>query len=305
VLHASGETIPNEIKSMQLNNNPSRTKDCVDYLKSLTDSTKLLYVYRGCDIQNHNPFLDARIEIWAPEEDTSVYYGRFKNAPLSLGVTKEKKGSKEEIALTEILPPSGVDAGAFYNLVQMRQGVYENLLEIDYAKNNTSIIFCLEWQGFRFLFTGDAEHRSWKELNKRAESLLKPVHFLKVSHHGSHTGTPDSEILEKFYPIESNDGIPRIALVSTWNGTYNEVPDTHTLERIDERSDGLFILHEEAESGKFLDIEFPPYIGNKRSKTVHNYSCRYVKRMTKKNKQILPNYSYAESEGFNGCRTCI
>ena len=31
--------------------------------------------------------------------------------------------------------------------------------------------------------------------------LVEPVHFLKVSHHGSHTGMPPEDIVEKLLPM--------------------------------------------------------------------------------------------------------
>lgn len=74
----------------------------------------------------------------------------------------------------------------------------------------------LEWRRWRLLFTGDAEHRSWKEMNKRG--VLKPVHFLKVSHHGSWNGTPSGEILDKILPPTPPDRRKRHAAVSTCEG---------------------------------------------------------------------------------------
>jgi hypothetical protein len=42
-------------------------------------------------------------------------------------------------------PPPGVDVGAFYNLVRSRQGGFiDNILAIDKAENNSSIVFCLK-----------------------------------------------------------------------------------------------------------------------------------------------------------------
>jgi hypothetical protein len=54
-----------------------------------------------------------------------------------------------------------VDAGAFYDLVESRRrGFEDNLLAIDAANNNTSVVLLLEWRGWRLLFPGDAEVRS-------------------------------------------------------------------------------------------------------------------------------------------------
>ncbi len=208
-------------------NNPQSTKDCVDLIRSL--ARKTWYVHSRTDLTGKHPFQEAKLELWAPEEDTSIYYGAFY--PLNLGLTAGPGGTP---VLATPLPPPGVDAGAFYNLVTIRRtGYAENLLAIDKAANNTSLVLCLEWRGWRLLFPGDAEVRSWQEMDKRGR--LKPVHLFKVSHHGSRTGLPPAEILGKVLPIEPADGRPRSAVVSTFVGTYPGVPDPDVLGEIEER----------------------------------------------------------------------
>lgn len=223
-LQASPERATSWIHTMMLNNNPTSTANCVQYLRNLAGNTA--YVYRGCDLEGKHPFHEARFHIWAPEEDTSDYYGRFQ--PMALGVTPGD-GPDSEPTLAVPMPPSGVDAGAFYDLVEIRRhGYVDNLLAIDRAANNTSVVFCLEWRGWRLLFPGDAEQRSWKTMDKHDQ--FKPVHFLKVSHHGSHTGLPRSKLLDKILPMPPPDNRPRRAVVSTYPDTYKDVPDKHLLE---------------------------------------------------------------------------
>lgn len=254
-LKASGEELPGPMVALMLNNNPRSTKENVKYLRKLTDNT--CYVYRGFNPSGNHPFHEAQFEIWAPEEDTSTYYTRLRS--MALGIKKASKGKGESI-LAEMTPPSGVDAGAFYNLTQHRRGYIENLLAIDKAANNSSIVFCLKWRGWKLLFTGDAEVRSWKKMNEKG--VLKPVHFLKISHHGSHNGTPEPSLLNQVLPPGQQNG-RRVALVTTWRGTYNNVPDTDTLELYDpavpvgqRRCDELHILDETMQAGTFKDIEF-------------------------------------------------
>lgn len=316
VLEKNEETIPPELKTLWEINELASREDCIDYLRKLSKKENTCYVYRGCDFQKYNPFVETQIEIWAPEEDTTIYYGHFKPLSMSLGITtrKRKRSRKKKHTLSNIVPPSGVDAGAFYNLVKMREMIYENLLQLDKAENNTSIVFCIEWRGYRLLFTGDAEERSWKEMNKlpKEKKVLKPVHFLKISHHGSVNGTPEPEILDEFFPLNPVDGKPRIALVSSLEGAYHgTVPDPTTLSKIKERCEYLHILHEETrKTGEFLDIEFPSedsdeLIGNKRTKEVHKNNCRFVSRMKEENKQLFQNIDEAIAEGFNGCGNCL
>ncbi len=161
-LAAANEPLPAAVLAIMEINNPRATKDCVDYLRNLTPKT--WYVYRGCDLQGKHNFQEARFEIWAPEEDTSDYYGRFQ--PVTLGFAAAPGKAGKSIPVTP-MPPPGVDAQAFYDLVKARkEGWADNLLAIDQAANNTSIVFCLEWRNWRLLFAADAETRSWKTMNR-------------------------------------------------------------------------------------------------------------------------------------------
>ncbi|NMO17670.1 hypothetical protein HPC49_10345 [Pyxidicoccus fallax] len=215
------------VPSFLLTNDYRKTDACVEYLRGLAERTH--YVHRGAALAETHPFKEARLEVWAPEEDTSEYYGRFM--PVALGLKRKAGG---EVSLHVPAPPAGVDASAFYNLLAWRcRGVGDDLLAIDKAANNTSIVFSLEWRGWRLLFAGDAEVRSWKTMKKHG--VLKPVHFLKVSHHGSHNGTPDGDIFDAILPVQPPDGRQRTAVISAYDGTYNGIPHAPTNERLRSR----------------------------------------------------------------------
>jgi hypothetical protein len=256
-LTASGESVPTPLSAILYNNNPRSTKDNVDYLQSLSQNN--FFIHRGFDPQGKHPFNEVQFDIWAPEEDTSIYYGRFR--PMALGMSDGVAAESVSI-LPDLKPPPGVDAEAFYNLVNMRKGYADNLLAIDKAKNNTSVVLCLKWRGWKLLFSGDAEERSWKEMNKNG--VLEPVHFLKVSHHGSHNGTPDEDLLDKFFPPGPQDGRTRTALVTTWEDTYNNVPEKETLDLFDptlpaasRRCEEFHVLDHTKTPASYVDIEFP------------------------------------------------
>jgi len=208
------------LEGLMLNNNPRSTADCVAYLRGLANTTT--YVYRGKVIDGTHPFEEAKLAIWGPEEDTSSYYRSFQ--PLALGVGNGGAAP----TVVNPLPPSGVDAGAFYNLVDSRRsGLHDNLLSIDKAANNTSIVFSLEWRGWKLLFPGDAEQESWRMMDEKG--VLEPVHVLKIAHHGSWNGTPQGAILDKILPTQPPDAKKRYAVVSTCLDTYSGVPDSTTL----------------------------------------------------------------------------
>jgi hypothetical protein len=243
------------------NNDPMSTSDCVDYLRTLAPHATH-YVNREMPLGGLQPSTAASISLWAPEENVADYYGRFKKLAADLRIADDAR--LEDAAAPSDEPPDdsdlprplvGVDAGAFYNLLDMRHSSQAStLLQIDQAANNTSVVLCLEWHGWRLLFPGDAEQRSWKTMDKLG--LVKPVHFLKVSHHGSKTGLPPNDILAKLLPLPAPDGRPRRAVVSTFHDTYPGVPDPPTLKRIAERTD-LTSTMDLPPGQLYVDFTFP------------------------------------------------
>jgi beta-lactamase superfamily II metal-dependent hydrolase len=244
------------------NNNTSSTKKCIDYLRDkLTDPGNVHYVDRTTDLNALQPSTTARLSLWAPEEDTADYYGRFEALAAGLRIGDDEIFDFDDLdgaAVTDVElpePPRGVDAGAFYNLLDIRHANSSStLLSIDKASNNTSVVTLLEWNGWKLLFTGDAERRSWRTMDKH--DLVKPVDFLKVSHHGSDTGLPPDEILDKLLPMPRPPGRPRKAAVSTYPNTYPGVPDDDTLDAVRERAD-LRSTRDLAPGKLFLEFRFP------------------------------------------------
>ncbi len=230
-LQAAPPEVASRFEMLLANNDPSSTGQCVDYLRGL--ATKMTtYVSRGLDLAGTHPFKEATFKIWGPEEDTSDYYRGL--LPAAVGLTPTTAAGTIGTAPVRPLPPAGVDAEAFFNLVEMRQrGFVDNLLAIDKAANNTSVVFSLQWRGWKLLFPGDAEQASWKMM--KAQGVLEPVHFLKVAHHGSQNGTPDGDVLEAFLPKKAPDKKTRRALISTWRDTYNGIPNDPTNKKISDR----------------------------------------------------------------------
>jgi hypothetical protein len=232
--HLKSDSLPARQRSyfegLLANNDTRTTSKCVDYLRNLASEVRTHYVSKDFDVTGKHPFRETRFEIWAPEEDTSKYY--LNLTPLALSAA-----DAGGVAWTAArpLPPPGVDAGAFYDLVDARaSGIADNLLAIDKAANNTSLVICIEWRGWRLLFTGDAELESWEKMDDAG--LLKAVDFLKVSHHGSHNGTPDPEILDKVLPLPGNGRGKARAVVSTWEDAYPGIPHDPTDAKIKKRA---------------------------------------------------------------------
>jgi len=222
--------LASEFKGILLNNDPRSTEQCIDFIRKLVPDDRRFYVYRGVDLSQKHPFHEAKFEIWAPEEDTSAYYSKSM-VPMALSRGSADLQGGSEVELTPE-PPPGVDMGAFYDLLSMREaGVWDNLLAIDKAANNSSIVFSIEWHGHRLLFPGDAEKKSWNMMDTK--QLIKPVEFLKVSHHGSQNGLPDVQILDKFLPKPVKG---KQAAISTWVNTYPGIPNEPTNTELKKRT---------------------------------------------------------------------
>jgi beta-lactamase superfamily II metal-dependent hydrolase len=235
------------MKALMLNNNPRRTADCVAYLRNLA-GTATRFVHRQTRLRRgtHHPFREAKVRILAPEEDTAAYYGRLR-LPLPTA-------GDEEPGIVELEPPEGVDPNAFRRLVESwSEGIGDAVLAIDRAANNTSVVFRLDWRGWRLLFAGDAEQKSWALM--ASAGVLDAVHFLKVGHHGSHNATPPDAILETILPAAPRDDRRREALISTCAGSYNAVPHEPTMGRLRARCDRLHSTASVA-PGESICLEF-------------------------------------------------
>jgi hypothetical protein len=259
------------VDALLANNDTRTTSKCVDFLRErVADPADVHYVDRTTDVSALQPSTSARLTLWAPEEDTADYYGRFRALAADMGIdATDDFDDLDGVPVKDAdlpRPPRGVDAGAFYNLLDIRHSDSTGLLGIDRAANNTSVVILLEWKGWRLLFAGDAEQRSWKTMDKLG--LVEPVHFLKVSHHGSHTGMPPDDILDKLLPAPAGRAAaaghaaqdpaakkPRAA-VSTYPKTYPGVPDTATLTALRDRTDLRSTL-DLAPGDLFVEARFP------------------------------------------------
>lgn len=231
------------------------TSAYVDHLRTLAPTRRTHYVDRTTVLKGKHPFREATLRILAPEEDTSAYYGRSGGGSLTATAAVEVTSAPDAGQQTGGLvgPPAGVDPGAFFDLQSSRRGTTRTrIMEIDAANNNTSLVVELEWRGWRLLFPGDAEIKSWKRMF--AQNELRPVHFVKVAHHGSHNGTYE-ELFDRLMPPVSPDRRARHAVVSTHDGDWDSVPDPPTLASYSSRCE----LHDTrtVDRGAALEIRFP------------------------------------------------
>lgn len=230
-----------------------RTSDYVDHLRGIAPEDQTHYVDNTTLIAGKHPFTEAVLRILAPEEDTSSYYRNLGPTLTTADHATEAMEAADAPSVFSV-PPVGVDPAAFFDLqASRRKHTRRQIMEIDKANNNTSVVLELEWRGWRLIFAGDAELGSWRLMHEQGR--IRPVHFVKISHHGSHNGTYD-ELFDDLMPPDSPDGRDRHALVSTHDGDWDSVPDAEgTLSLYSSRC----TLHDTRRlaHGASLEIRFP------------------------------------------------
>jgi metal-dependent hydrolase (beta-lactamase superfamily II) len=245
-----------------LRNNLSNV-DRLNFIKGLANKS-VKYLRRGNRTQNR-AFSDATAHILAPEKDMSVYYSSSAHNSVTAMAEALSPTSAQAADWWSFPKAATVDDGRPPNLTerdwnQLKAGIEgggpEAIRTIDKAQNNTSLVFILEVDGKRLLFPGDAEIESWELLQDKASSQMKPVDFLKVSHHGSHNGSLESA-MDKLLP--KSNAANAVVMVSTKSkvyGTVNPVPDEDTLLDLEGRCSQL-ISTEDHPDDLFVQVVLP------------------------------------------------
>jgi beta-lactamase superfamily II metal-dependent hydrolase len=107
---------------------------------------------------------------------------------------------------------------------------------LDQAVNGTSLMLVIEFGEAVLLFPGDAQWGTWQRAldDPVRLALLQRTTFYKVSHHGSHNGTPRSFLEDgpseqlwgaatSVHPIERWEFIPKAELLAALNGRTQRV----------------------------------------------------------------------------------
>ena len=113
--------------------------------------------------------------------------------------------------------------------IELKDIYYKYLYLGEYDNDNdNSLVYLVNIDGYDFLFTGDIS----KKIERKLVNDYGPLNidFLKVSHHGSYTGSSE-------YFISSI--LPRFSTIST-NGQYNH-PSKDTLNTLNKYESNIFI----------------------------------------------------------------
>jgi beta-lactamase superfamily II metal-dependent hydrolase len=248
-------TLAPSFVSLLLNN--LSNQDRIDYLIGLSKNP-VKYLSRGSTILGKPSSKNVKFRILAPEKDVSVYYSdgqhHLNMMTTALNTFDDTDNHLYFPGMPRIKTPPNLSA---YDWEQLRGTIQTGTLgairSIDKAQNNTSLVFLLEIDKKRLMFTGDAEIESWEFMKKKCNKYLKPVHFLKVSHHGSRNGTPQ-DILSKLLPKNNKNNA--VAMLSTKRdvyGTKNPVPDESLIKEIKNRCKEFVSTHETKK--EWVDLE--------------------------------------------------
>jgi hypothetical protein len=271
-LHATAERwqrdgqwdrLPGPLQSLVLNNVLAlANKQRIDYVRGLAGKKGIRYLSRQRRaVAVPGLGRGVKLEILAPERDASVYYkkrGRFwLDAAARIGGLPETRPRSSGAAAAPPKAPKHVAPDEF---AELRNEIAEldlaDLLAIDKAANNTSLVIRLTVNGKVLLFPGDAEEESWSMMADKG--LLGPVDLLKLAHHGSINGMPfegHTDVLRRLVKPDKKT----VALVCTCRGVYGDTRDTaiphHLLmDKLAAQCKRVYVTEDDAQPGKWLDI---------------------------------------------------
>jgi competence protein ComEC len=193
-----------------------------------------------------------------------------------------------------------VGQGASATFVGPVGASYDNL-------NNFSAVLRISYGEASFLFTGDAEVLSEREM--MAGNLPLEADVLKVGHHGSHTSTSEAFLKE----VE-----PSVAVISVGRDNTYGHPHSEILARLARHgvvtfstdingtiiviSDGKTLQVKVERDGKIQESTALMYIGNRNSKIFHVPSCSSLP--APHNQVELKSRAEAIQMGFVPCKRC-
>lgn len=165
--------------------------------------------------------------------------------------------------------------------------------------NDMSLVMRLDYGDNSFLFTGDASTAVERDLIARKANI--DVDVLKVSHHGSSTGTSldFTSAVSPQYAVISCDSMPSIEVLYA-------LAEPCTL--ITEQK-GTIIIHSDGTSlaAKYEikpAIQSDQLVGNIKSKVLHLSTCGSVSDMKEKNMCFFDSVDQAKKQGYRPCKSC-
>lgn len=225
-------------------------------------------------------------------------------------VISSAENSGTQIIYAEPYKSYGVGDATFTIYAPQTNSIYSSL-------NNYSVVLRLTYGDNSFLFTGDAEKISEKEMLSGGYNLSADV--LKVGHHGS-SGSTSQDFLKAVSPDyaviscgkDNEYGHPHKETLSLLNKSKTEILRTDKLGTIVLTSDGKNVsvnngsaktevkTRNENSSVK-SDIT---YVGNRNTYKFHMPDCPSVEAILDSNKVYFNSREQAVNANYSPCKSC-
>ncbi|MFN2297428.1 MAG: MBL fold metallo-hydrolase [Anaerolineales bacterium] len=257
------DAVPEDIRLMMQNNVLDLSnQDRVKYLRGLPGSSSHVhYIHRGVGTRRIHGLGDAvKIEVLAPEKDASVYYPQRDSAFWKKAVCRLGTADVKSLDIPSYKAPAAPSHMAQDEFEHLREDISEidmnDMLAIDKAANNTSLVLRIRIGRKTMLFTGDAEAESWAIMKEKG--LLEPVDLLKVAHHGSLNGMP-FEGEESVVPLLLKTRKKTKAIVSTRKGVYGKtaetgIPNPRLMKLLKKKCKQVLITENNIGLGEYEDV---------------------------------------------------
>ena len=267
-------------------------------------SSQLVYNY----IKNHNISVIKYAVATHPDADhigglpAAFHAANVQNLLSPVKAHDEKRfNTLRETAQEKTVPLIVPEAGQTFTLGGAQITILSPVISFA-DTNDMSLVFRIDYGETSFLFTGDASSAVERDLIARKSNLDADV--LKVSHHGSSTGTS---------PTFVSAVSPDYAIISCAEDSaspsrevlYN-LAETRTLITAQK---GIIVITSDGESlaiscEKVTEKKEELYVGNSNSRVYHYASCESVATMKDKNKVYFDSVEQAESKGYHPCKRC-
>lgn len=203
-----------------------------------------------------------------------------------------------ETAQEKSVPLMIPKAGGIFNLGNSQITVLSPVVQFADI-NDLSLVLRLDYGENSFLFTGDASTAVERDLIARKADIDADV--LKVSHHGSNSGTSSDFVatVSPEYAVISCANMPNIEVLYALADTRTLI--TEQKGNIIIKSDGTILT---AKCEKTSSPQTDQLVGNANSMVVHLSICDSVTHMNEKNKRYFDTIEQAESKGYRPCKNC-
>jgi hypothetical protein len=247
-------------------------KDRMDAFLAELQATPAHPVYRGVDMSGLLPagLSKLKIEILAPEEDSSLYFEPLEEIQLrrqrlddyfnKQNALTGPLDSESPFGWAKAKHEEGSSLDMLADFCRLRRKLQSSGLDIlsavDKTRNNTSVVLALTYGNKRFLLAADAEEKSWQVMRSKGVNFDSAL--IKVAHHGSINASPTWSYDRVFPATRPENGV----IISTdWNRYTgeNEVPKKEVVANWEGRVENVADLFKRTDSvalGKYVEVSY-------------------------------------------------